>query len=167
MKNDNIILEVIKRGFVTVDFKRGIVYSNRPSSKWCGKKIGFDDGRDGYRVTTLCLDGSRRRIRLHRLIWIAKFGLPAIGLQVDHKNRNKSDNRLSNLRLVTNKENANNRRSFSGSANPAAKINYNIVCEIRRKHRATGYSHSKIAREFNVSKSLVGQIVRGQVWANL
>lgn len=45
-----------------------------------------------------------RAIRLHRLL------LPTVqkGLVIDHKNRNKLDNRRNNLRVVTQKENCHN-----------------------------------------------------------
>lgn len=42
----------------------------------------------------------------HRLAWYAMTGdLPPIGYEIDHINRNRSDNRSSNLRVVTRSEN--------------------------------------------------------------
>lgn len=57
-------------------------------------KWHINDG--GYVVWRGVKDGKKRTIRLHRLI--AK---PKEGLVVDHINRNKLDNRRSNLRCVT------------------------------------------------------------------
>lgn len=59
----------------------------------------------GYaRRTGTLLNGKRKSILLHRLIINAKSGE-----QVDHKNRNKLDNRKENLRIATASQNAINR----------------------------------------------------------
>ena len=59
---------------------------------------------NGYVVWHGKIDGKKQTVRLHRLI--AK---PKKGLVVDHINRNKLDNRRSNLRCVTQAINCRNR----------------------------------------------------------
>lgn len=44
----------------------------------------------------------------HRIVWELVFGPIPKGLQIDHINGNKIDNRIENLRLVTNRENCHN-----------------------------------------------------------
>lgn len=58
--------------------------------------------------------GDRQRFRtMHREL----MGLvPGDGLEVDHINRNKLDNRRSNLRVVTRAENAQNMPKYRGSS---------------------------------------------------
>jgi len=46
--------------------------------------------------------------KFHRLVWIISNGAIPEHLRIDHINRNRSDNRLCNLRLVTHMENCHN-----------------------------------------------------------
>src|SRR5439155_25969614 len=111
-------------------------------------------------VATLHFCGWRRQVKLHRVVWIAARGPIPSGLMPDHLNRNKSDNRIVNLTLVTDAENAKNRRSYAGEDNPSAKITHAVAGAIR----SSGGSYSVRARRFGVSKSLVAQISRGEIW---
>jgi hypothetical protein len=53
----------------------------------------------------ICIAG--KRLKAHRWAWFYVYGeLPK---QIDHINCNKTDNRLCNLRIVTNKQNHENR----------------------------------------------------------
>ena len=47
-------------------------------------------------------------VMVHRLVWMAFVGEIPDGMEIDHINCVRSDNRLENLRLVTHKENCNN-----------------------------------------------------------
>jgi hypothetical protein len=51
----------------------------------------------------------RKRIYAHRLAWILTHGSIPDDMMIDHINRDRSDNRLANLRLVDAKGNATNR----------------------------------------------------------
>ena len=51
---------------------------------------------------------------VHRLVWIDANGPIPKGLMIDHINRDKHDNRLENLRLVTRSQNAQNRKNVTG-----------------------------------------------------
>ena len=63
-----------------------------------GKEVGCLNG-DGYRVVNL--DG--RLFRVHRLIWLYAHGtFPKF---LDHRDGNRSNNKISNLRRVTKSQN--------------------------------------------------------------
>ena len=45
---------------------------------------------------------------IHRLVWEMHYGKIPKGMVIDHINRNKTDNRIENLRLATKSQNARN-----------------------------------------------------------
>ena len=60
-----------------------------------------------YYQVVLCKQSIKKNYRVHRLVWEAFNGQIPEGLQVNHINEVKTDNRLSNLNLMTAKENTN------------------------------------------------------------
>ena len=74
-------------------------------------------GKNGYRIIGI----KRKTYTAHRLIWILVKGKILNNMQIDHINKNRSDNRIKNLRLVTHQENhknmskqINNKSGFTG-----------------------------------------------------
>lgn len=69
----------------------------------------YDCGSGYYAVTVMDVTGKRVMQRVHTLVMLAFKGKRPVGHYVDHKNRDKLDNNLSNLRYITPKENSRNR----------------------------------------------------------
>lgn len=61
----------------------------------------------GYLHVILCKNGKSKWYFVHRLVWSAFNGEIPEGMQINHKDEDKSNNRLDNLELVTRKENIN------------------------------------------------------------
>ena len=74
-----------------------------------GSVVGYDDSK-GYKRFIL----RGRKYFVHRLVWLLAHGQWPPG-EMDHINRDPSDNRLENLRVVSSTENKKNRRMFSNN----------------------------------------------------
>lgn len=61
----------------------------------------------GYFQVGLCKDNKRSFFLVHRLVWEAFIGTIPEGMQVNHIDEDKTNNRLDNLNLLTCKENCN------------------------------------------------------------
>lgn len=72
-----------------------------------GDEAGFSRGtmENDY----LCAFLDNKKYYLHRLCWFLHYGFhPPKGEMIDHINQKKNDNRLSNLRLASKKDNSGN-----------------------------------------------------------
>jgi len=84
----------------------------------------YDDGRvfgikrnkflkpyinNGYYQVDLYKNGKRKFIKIHKLVATHFIGERPIGLDIDHKDRDKLNNNVSNLRYVSRSENEKNR----------------------------------------------------------
>lgn len=131
----------------------------------------------GYTDYYLCRDGlPAKRTLAHRIIWQAFVGPIPEGLQINHKNGLKADNRLANLEVVTPSENVAHRFRVLGHAaannpsfgvkNGSAKLNPEKVREIRRL-RALGEYQYVIAKKFGVTQRIIFQIEHGLLWSHV
>ncbi len=76
------------------------------------------DSKGYYRVG---IDG--KRYLAHRLAWFYVYGVWPDGV-IDHVNRNRTDNRLCNLRAIPASHNAWNRGKSTAHDNPALGVSY-------------------------------------------
>jgi len=75
-----------------------------------GEKAGWKNGHGYWQV--YC---DKKYLRMQRVIWEMFNGPIPIGLEIDHVDRNKDNNRIENLRLTTRSENALNRNVQSNN----------------------------------------------------
>lgn len=120
----------------------------------------------GYRRVRL---GRRGSAVAHRIVWIALRGPIPAGLEINHKNLDKGDNRIDNLEIVTHAGNV--QHAFAsgavppvlGEANGQSKLTRDVVLEIRRRVSA-GDPKRAVARDVGVTPAAIRKIVRGATW---
>jgi len=118
--------------------------------------------KNGYLYVSLRKDGKTIDSMVHRLV--AKAFLDCVdGLQVNHINGKRADNRLVNLEMVTPSHNY--LHGMFVNKNGIAKLTHEQAEEVKRRV-ALGERQVDIAKEFNVFKQTINQIVRGTGYKN-
>jgi len=89
-----------------------------------GKEVGNTLDGCGYKRFNATDKTLKKRITVlaHRFVYEHFNGPIPDGLQIDHINRDKADNRISNLRAVTQLENMRNRYDHPYEIGPEARI---------------------------------------------
>lgn len=140
----------------TFEVVKGVVIGKR------GRPVGRVCNR-GY---VLVSDG-RNTYSAHRMIWQHVHGLIPAGMEINHKNGIKTDNRIENLELVTRSENAlhasrTGLTDYAGERNGRAKLDDTAVRVIRTSKHKTRV----LAAAFGVSVSTINRVRAGRVWSH-
>lgn len=118
----------------------------------------------GYSRVCLYLGGAKCYMFVHRIVASVFIGEIPIGMEVNHINGIKTDNRLDNLEICTPSENVTHSRrvlgSCVGSRHGCAKLTKRDVDVIRE---STDSSRA-CAKRFGVSKSAILNIRSGKAW---
>jgi len=105
LKNETAILSLLGQGIYSVT-REGRVFSKRTF-----RELSQMNNPGGYKNVVLCEYGKRYRVLVHRLVWLAFNGPIAPGMEINHLNGQKTDNRLENLAVVTPAENTTHARN--------------------------------------------------------
>lgn len=130
-------------------------------------KIYID--RYGYEYVALSKNRAMKKHKVHRLVAKHFIGEPKSNKQINHKNGIKTDNYPENLEWCTASENINHAietglRDSIGEANASAKLNTTKVLDIRNTYRIGCFTQQEIADAHEVSRQIVGAIIRREVW---
>ena len=94
-----------------------------------GKVLKARDNGCGYLKCNLFKDAIRKSHRIHRLVANAFIENPNNKECVDHKNNDKTNNHISNLRFATNKENQHNRKLSSNNTSNVKGVCFDKTAE--------------------------------------
>lgn len=130
--------------------------------------------KNGYVQFMLSAENKKYMRDGHRLVADAHLGGIPPGMQVNHKNGDKADNRVENLEIVTNGENRAHsyrvlgiapNRGKSGAENHKAKFGSDVV-EAIKQARKDGLGPAALARQYGVSRQTIHRISKGLTRAN-
>ncbi len=131
--------------------------------------------REGfYKQISHRINNEKHWILAHRLVWISFMGeIKDSALEVNHKNGFKSDNRLSNLELMTPSDNCKHALSTGlavpriGSKHGRSKFTEEQVLKLRKAFSTGKYSLGEFARSSDVSLSTMYGLLSGATWKHV
>lgn len=127
-------------------------------------KTSADGGN--YLQVNLTVNGKYRMEKIHRLVCVAFIGERKPGMQINHKDGNKSNNRLDNLEYCTRLENMQHAARMGllprGETNPRTRLSQEQVDEIRSIYAAGGITQTALAKRYGVGTQHISRLVHLQ-----
>lgn len=135
----------------------------------------------GYILVQLYPEPRKRKsLLVHRLVMLTFQPNPMMDeLEVNHKDLDTTNNKMSNLEWVTQKENKEHYQASDkfktviikvpkGEDQHLSKLSNEQVIEIRRLYSANEHgSRKKLREKFGIAESTLRQILQGKTWKHL
>ncbi len=125
----------------------GEIFSNYRKKGWIKRKTQIN--KKGYESISFGSKQGHCGKLVHRVVWEAFNGLIPDNLTINHKNEIKTDNRLSNLELLSNKDNHN-----YGTRNERVRI---ILTNGKCSKPVIQYLNEKIINEYPSAREAMRQ----------
>lgn len=123
----------------------------------------------GYLSVTLYNIGTKKNTKVHKIVLTSFVGPRPPGLVADHIDANRTNNRVNNLRWISQSENVMRGRSpelsrtMCGSKHPNSKLTENRVIKIRKRYAAGGVTQRELGREYGMGLTTINRII-GRIW---
>lgn len=133
--------------------------------------------KDGYCLTHLSKNNEVQTFVSHRLVWETLNGPVPDGLEINHLNGIRSDNRPENLEACTRSQNLLHKYrtlgyrqptgwQYKGIDHPNAMLTDDMVRDIRRRWKG-GERQVDIAASIGIHQTTVSDICRRKRWAHV
>ena len=136
------------------------------------KPVARENSRiKGRVIAHLSQNNLHKSFFVHCLVLRTFIGPCPEGMEGCHNNGNPSDNRLSNLRWDSHKNNqqdmvTHGKASFRGASNPRTQLTPEDIRNIRQAV-ANGESFTAVAKKFHITYRGVRSIIKRITWAHL
>lgn len=151
-------------------------------SYWCKNGTGLKDyphllsasvNNNGYRIVRLSNGHDVKTHGVARLV-ATIFVKNAKGKrEVNHKNGIKHNDFYKNLEWVTPKENSQHAwdtglsSALKGENHPNNKLSKNDILDIRAAYNIGCFSYRDISEAYNITKGMVGHIIKRRTWKHI
>lgn len=117
---------------------------------------------------------NNRLLQVHQFLAVLYFGERCIGLQVNHIDGNKMNNKKDNLEIVSQQDNLKHQwdkgmrqvPNPKGSEHGNAKLDESKVIEIRSLYD-DGVKISELCRKYDVSNRCIAHVVARRTWKHI
>lgn len=128
-------------------------------------------GSKGRQRVTLCTGGRPRSFSVHRIVAEAFLGPCPLGMTVNHKDGNPSNNHASNLEYLSFFDNEMHAQSTGLKLRGEQQVNSKLTDAKARKiwmlFDRGGVSMKELGRRYGVAVSNIHALVRGRSWKHL
>lgn len=118
---------------------------------------------DGYLQVRVTIKGRVYSAVAHRLVWMYFNGTIPMGLEINHKNGKRADNKLKNLEPLTPSQNV--RHGYKRNPSRRGKrLSDKEVEKFREEHRSGNLTIKEISDMTGRSRPAVSQVLRGGMY---
>lgn len=107
-------------------------------------------------------------IFVHSMMLIAFVGPRPKNMVAAHLNGNKTDNRIENLKWVTQKENQSHRKIhgtfYFGQQMSHSKLKNSDIKKIFKDYNVNGFTQKQIGQKYGISRSAISLILLKKTW---
>ncbi len=133
---------------------------------WIGTKYP-----SGYGAFCCGPRGQKKTMRAHRVSWLLFRGEILNDLNVLHKCCRRDCVNPDHLYLGTDLDNAVDRKNdgntIKGKDTAGAKLDERLVMVIRAQYKNGGTTYRALGREYGLTDSAIGSVVRGETWKHV
>lgn len=126
--------------------------------------------KEGYKSVSLSVNGFVRRYYAHRLVAEAYLGPCPLGMVVNHKDGNRSNNISTNLEYVWPQQNS-QRAGINGQLRQGENHSHSKVtaADVRAIREAVknGASQASMCKKYGLTRCTISFMVRGITWKSV
>lgn len=179
---ESILLDMVRAGEFSINrqgeiWRHAMRKGNGMGGGWKLLKVAprRADKKEGIGYMRIVCNVGKKRPALmaHRIIWQYFNGPIPEGMEINHKNGNRADNRLENLEVVTHKQNSEHARDVLGTirfrwdrSHENIKLKVPDIIAIK-KRLIKGEDSVSIACDYPVDSRQIRRIRSGERWGHI